>query len=135
MLPGDQGPVWTFGTLPIISIPDPNLVAWWTFDEGRGTRGVDWSGHGHHAGFTGAAQWVDGYDGTALSFSGQGQYLEATGYPGVLGKHERTTAAWIRTTELGDIMAWALQTAPSISACKVSGWSAIAWVPGRTHVG
>jgi regulation of enolase protein 1 (concanavalin A-like superfamily) len=105
-----KGPVWTFGTLPIISIPDPNLVAWWTFDEGRGTRGVDWSGHGHHAGFTGAAQWVDGYDGTALSFSGQGQYLEATGYPGVLGKRDRTTAAWIRTTELGDIMAWGLQT-------------------------
>jgi len=105
-----KGPIWTFGTLPIIPVADPNLVAWWTFDEGRGTRGVDWSGHGHHAGFTGSAQWAQGYDGTALNFSGAGQYLEATGYEGVLGTHDRTTAAWIQTTDLGDIMGWGLQT-------------------------
>ena len=105
-----KGPVWTFTTLPIIPVGDPNLVGWWTFDEGRGTRGVDWSGHGHHAGFTGSAQSAEGYNGTALAFSGAGQYLEATGYPGVLGKHDRTVAAWIRTTEIGDIMAWGSQT-------------------------
>ncbi len=106
-----KGPVWSFTTLPEIPLTaDPSLVAWWTFDEGAGNNALDWSGHGHHADFTGAAQWVEGYDGGALLFSGSGQYLEAFGYPGVLGTQDRTVAAWIQTTELGDIMAWGLQT-------------------------
>jgi regulation of enolase protein 1 (concanavalin A-like superfamily) len=107
-----KGPVWTFKTLPEIAVADPNLVGRWTFDEGTGVRAVDWSGHGHHARLpAGGAQWVPGYDGTALGFDGSGgAYLEVPGYPGVLGKRDRTTTAWIQTTRVGDILFWGVQT-------------------------
>jgi hypothetical protein len=105
-----KGGVWTFKTLPEIAVADPNLVGWWTLDEGQGTRAVDWSGHGHHAEFVGPARWAQGYDGTALGPGASGQYLEAFGYPGVLGKKNRTTTAWIKTTAVGDIMGWGLGT-------------------------
>jgi hypothetical protein len=107
-----EGPVWTFTTLPVIPISDPNLVGWWTFDEGRGSRVVDWSGHDHHGTLYGTSAWADGYDGTGMAFNGplSGDYVEITGYPGVLGTQDRTVAAWIQTTTTGDIMAWGLGT-------------------------
>ncbi len=107
-----KGPVWTFMTLPAIAIDDPNLVGWWTFDEGRGSRVVDWSGHGHHGTLHGTPTWADGYDGMGMAFDGplSGDYVEITGYPGVLGKHDRTVAAWIQTATTGDIMGWGLGT-------------------------
>ncbi len=110
-----KGLVWTFTTLPAISIADPNLVGWWTFDEGQGTRTVDWSGHGHHGTLNGTPTWMDGYDGAALAFDGarSGDYIEVHDYPGVLGKRDRTVAAWIQTITTGDIMAWGMATANS----------------------
>ena len=57
-----------------------------------------------------AAQWTQGYDGTALVPCASGQYLEAFGYPGVLGKRDRTVSAWIKTAAVGDIMGWGLGT-------------------------
>jgi regulation of enolase protein 1 (concanavalin A-like superfamily) len=107
-----KGPVWRFTTLPVIPIDDPNLVGWWTFDEGRGSRVVDWSGHGRHGTLIGTPTWADGYDGMGMAFDGplSGDYVEITGYPGVLGKQDRTVAAWIQTTTTGDIVAWGLAT-------------------------
>jgi regulation of enolase protein 1 (concanavalin A-like superfamily) len=106
------GKVWSFRTLPEIPVGDPNLVAWWTFDEGAGVRAVDWSGHGHHAQLPASgAGWAQGYEETALEFDGSAdEYLEATGYVGVLGKTDRTNTAWIQTTQVGDILFWGLQT-------------------------
>ncbi|MHC4581677.1 MAG: hypothetical protein ACYS14_09480, partial [Planctomycetota bacterium] len=40
-----KGDVWSFETLPIVEITEPDLVGWWTLDEGQGTTAVDWSGH------------------------------------------------------------------------------------------
>jgi hypothetical protein len=105
-----KGNVWTFKTLPEIAVTDPSLVGWWTMDEGKGIRAVDWSGHGHHADSVGLAQWAQGYDGTALGPGASGQYLEVFGWPGILGKKDRTCAAWIKTTATGDIMGWGLAT-------------------------
>ncbi len=105
-----KGNVWTFKTLPEIAVADPNLVGWWTMDEGKGTRAVDWSGHGHHADFVGPARWAPGYDETALGPAAVGQYLEVFGWPGILGKKDRTCTAWINTTTTGDIMGWGLGT-------------------------
>ena len=65
-----KGNVWSFRTLPDIPITDPNLVAWWTLDEGTGTVALDWSGHGNHGTFTNDPKWVNGYDGGALQFDG-----------------------------------------------------------------
>jgi hypothetical protein len=107
-----EGPVWTFTTLPDIPISDPNLVGWWTFDEGGGSRVVDWSGHGRHGTVYGTATRVEGYDGTGMAFHGplSGDYVEITDYPGVLGTHDRSVTAWIQTITTGDIMAWGLST-------------------------
>ncbi len=65
-----KGNVWSFRTMPVIPITDPNLVAWWTLDEGSGTAALDWSGHGNHGTFTNDPKWVNGYDGGALQFDG-----------------------------------------------------------------
>ncbi len=105
-----KGTLWTFKTLPTIAVTDPNLVGWWTMDEGKGTRAVDWSGHGHHADFVGPARWAPGYDETALGPTASGQYLEVFGWPGILGKKDRTCSAWIKTSAVGDIMGWGLGT-------------------------
>jgi len=43
-----KGDVWSFTTIPEITITDPNLVGWWTFDECYGTTALDWSGHVNH---------------------------------------------------------------------------------------
>lgn len=72
-----QGDVWRFTTSIIFESIDPNLVGYWKFDEGEGTRVFDWSGNNNH----GAralnndsslidAEWVTGNLGSALRFYG-----------------------------------------------------------------
>jgi hypothetical protein len=69
-----KGNVWSFKTMPDIPITDPNLICWWTLEEGSGTRALDWSGHGNHGDFISNPKWVeDGYDGGALNFDGTGE--------------------------------------------------------------
>ncbi|MHC4585677.1 MAG: hypothetical protein ACYS3N_14190, partial [Planctomycetota bacterium] len=52
-----KGNVWSFSTLPIIEIADPNLIGWWKFDEGSGSTGIDFSGYGNDAKFGGNPEW------------------------------------------------------------------------------
>ena len=92
------GDVWTFTTMPDIPIADPNLIAWWTFDEGVGTTAIDWSGHGNHATLVRAKWAFPGVLGDA-SLEPFGGYAaienltyDTTGLTGV------TVSAWIRTT-------------------------------------
>jgi len=102
----ERGELWSFTTLPEVAVTDPSLTLWWTLDEGEGFTAVDWSGHGHHGAVNGAAQWTDGYQGTALMF-GSDVYVEAADYPGVTGTDARTLCAWIRTTTANrTIMSW-----------------------------
>jgi hypothetical protein len=103
-----EGEVWRFSTIPEMAVTNPNLTLWWMLDEGGGTTAVDWSGHGHHGTLNGDAQWVDGYQGTALMF-GQDVYVEAAGYEGVAGTDPRTLCAWIKTSVANTnmtIMSW-----------------------------
>ncbi len=103
-----KGSVWTFKTLPVIApAADPNLAGWWTFDEGAGTRAVDWSGHGRHGLLNpaGSPTWVQGYDGTALAFDGNrsGDYVTINGYFGILGNNPFTIALWAKSTSTDDL--------------------------------
>ena len=99
------GPVWTFTTMPVVSVADPNLVVLWTLDEGKGKTVVDWSGHGNNGHVNGAAQWVEGYQGTALKL-GASIYVESP-YEGITGTAARTCCAWIKTTSTNrNIMSW-----------------------------
>jgi len=66
-----KGEVWSFRTMPEIPVADdPNLILWYTLDEGSGTTAVDWSGHEHHGTIFGQPQWADGVHGGALDFDG-----------------------------------------------------------------
>jgi hypothetical protein len=112
-----KGPVWTFRTRPQIPVADdPNLIGHWTFDEGAGSYAVDWSGHGHRGQFNpaGSPTWVEGYEGTALSFDGDesGDYVAIDGYTGILGNNPFTITAWVKATDAGDrtIMCWGAST-------------------------
>ncbi len=62
-----KGDVWSFRTIPIIAISDPDLIGWWKLDEGMGTTALDFSGHNHHGTISGP-DWAPGYDGGALDF-------------------------------------------------------------------
>ncbi len=70
-----KGDVWSFETVPVIAGTDPNLVGWWKFDEGFGTKAVDWSGQNNHADLVGGPQWIVGYDGGALKLDGSDDYV------------------------------------------------------------
>ncbi len=51
---------------------DPDLLAWWKFDDGMGTIAVDSSGKGNDGTFVGDPEWVAGKFGSGLLFDGQG---------------------------------------------------------------
>jgi len=95
-----KGDVWSFATLPTVEITDPDLVGWWTFDEGQGTTAVDWSGHDNHGNLVGDPQWVAGQDGDALEFDGD-SWLDF-GTPNSLQIAQAITiACWVNPAALG----------------------------------
>jgi len=95
------GSVWHFRTMPDIPISDPTLVGWWKFDEGAGTFIIDWSGYNNNGSIRGNPQWVDGHDGGALKFDGNGDYVEIA-YSPKLGLNDFTVSAWVNiATEPG----------------------------------
>ncbi|MHC4584939.1 MAG: LamG-like jellyroll fold domain-containing protein, partial [Planctomycetota bacterium] len=51
---------------------DPDLLAWWKFDDGTGTIAVDSSGNGNNGVFIQDPEWVAGKFGSGLLFDGQG---------------------------------------------------------------
>ncbi len=65
-----RGDIWSFTTIPDVAVTDPDLLGWWTLDEGAGATAVDWSGHSHHGRILGAAEWTDGVQGGALYLAG-----------------------------------------------------------------
>ena len=90
-----KGDVWSFRTLPIIAITDPNLLGWWMLDEGYGTTVLDWSGHGSHGTLEGDPQWVAGYDGDALDLDGAGDNVYAAAIN--LPTNAFTVALWFNS--------------------------------------
>jgi hypothetical protein len=83
------GDIWSFTTIPIILITDPDLLGWWKLDEGSGTVAIDWSGHDNHGtinnlsgglGADGSVWDTDPEHGTIASFNGDdttGAYISA----------------------------------------------------------
>ena len=110
----NKGDVLSLQTFPEIqiAITDPNLVGWWKLDEGLGSVAVvDLSGHGHHGDVVGDSQWIAGYDGDALEFSGVG-YVQMKNYKGVLGTHAFSVSIWLKTsnTALQELLWWGTQS-------------------------
>ena len=93
-----KGDVWSFATRPAISIVDPNLVGWWKVDEGSGTTALDWSGHDNHATLVDGPQWVEGYFGGALEFSGS-NYATMDPVANDIKGNNITLSGWVKTTD------------------------------------
>ena len=75
--------------------PDPaGLVAKYTFDGDAN----DSSGNGLHGILMGGPTFVLGNSGQAISFDGVDDYVEITGYKGILGPNAVTVTAWVKTT-------------------------------------
>jgi len=93
-----KGDVWSFTTMPEIPITDPNLIGWWTLDEGMGTTAVDWSGHGNHGVLFGPEWAVPGLLGdAALNLRGGYVAIQNLSYNST-DNTEVTVCAWIRTS-------------------------------------
>jgi hypothetical protein len=103
-----QGSVWTFSTLGVLPILDPDLLGWWKLDEASGNTAIDWSGHENHGeilnldgglGDDGAV-WVDDPDqGTVLTFNGNdvtGAVVKAGKIPAIGANDSFTWSFWAR---------------------------------------
>jgi subtilisin family serine protease len=91
-----KGDVWSFK--PNILITDPDLMGWWKLDDGMDTTAIDSSGNDNHGTlFNGPgwinAQWVLGYDGSALEFDGVDDYVDIP-YPIIPASY--TISAWVK---------------------------------------
>jgi hypothetical protein len=100
-----KGDVWSFRTIKEITISDPNLVGWWSFNEDAGDKAIDWSGNGNHGTLAGETKRLIGYDLNALEFNGRSDYVDmgSNGINGVFdsGSTVFTVTGWIRPSLLG----------------------------------
>jgi hypothetical protein len=95
-----KGEVWSFRTVPDIPINDPNLVGFWSLDEGSGIFAVDWSGHDNHGDFVGEPKWVDGYDGGGLELDGN-SWVDCGTTATLQIAGPITIACWVKPAALG----------------------------------
>jgi uncharacterized repeat protein (TIGR01451 family) len=91
------------GTLALVSATaqassDDGLVAKWHFDEGSGSIAKDSSGNGNDGTIYGAT-WVDRKYGKALSFDGNGDYVEITPQSDVSAIGDFTISVWTKLTD------------------------------------
>ncbi len=90
----------------MVDAADPNLVGWWRLNEGSGTVAIDSSGNNLNGELVDGPVWVGGVQGTALQFI-EGSHVAVPGYEGILGTHERTSAAWINVNKTSaSILTW-----------------------------
>jgi len=95
-----KGDVWSFKTLPVITITDPNLIGYWKFDESSGDTAIDFSGYGNDGQIGGDPERVEGVIGSALDLDGD--YVSIDGVVDDITNNNITLSAWIRTTQPGE---------------------------------
>ena len=96
-----KGDVWSFSTLPIIEITDPNLIGYWKFDEAAGDTVLDFSGYGNDGTLGGTPIRVEGILGGALNLTGD-DYVAIDDVYDDITSTNITLSAWIRTTQGGE---------------------------------
>jgi len=82
-----------------IAASNPNLVAWWKFDEGAGNIAHDASGHGYHGILYGDPQWGDGQ----LVLDGIDDYVELPIGSLISSLSECTITARVSWSAQGDL--------------------------------
>jgi regulation of enolase protein 1 (concanavalin A-like superfamily) len=111
------GEIWCFRTMPETPITNPNLVGWWKLDEGEGTMALDWSGNSNHGTILGGAEWVEGYDGGALGFDGQDDYVDLPIGSIISSLTDSTFAIWANFVNIGGnwVRLWDFGTGTSVN--------------------
>ena len=101
-----KGDVWSFSTLPEIPITDPNLVSWYKFEAGGGTKVIDFSGHGNHGDIIDNVLWVPGQFNLALEFLGDDEgHVELPA--GMVTTASGSILMWVNTDQTGNAgMLW-----------------------------
>ena len=82
------GDLWSFNT--------GRLIAWWKLDDGSGNTVADSSGFGRNGKLIGDPNWIDGITSGALSFDGDGDYVDMGKDPAFDIKKQITVSAWIK---------------------------------------
>jgi len=76
-------------------LSDPDLVGWWTFDEGAGTIAADSSPNGNYVTAYGGAEWIPGVYGSAIDFDGTDDYV-GTGQSFLNDVDAFTLGCWLK---------------------------------------
>lgn len=107
------------GPIDVVDAPaaDVGLVAYWSFDEGKGTTVPDHSGKGLDGVLTGGTWIPDGHFGGALYLT-RGDYLTVPNFPAATP--DWTVSAWVRyaAADIGSD----LSTIASTETPKTGGW-------------
>ena len=96
---------------------DPDLAAYWKFDDGSGTTAFDSSGNGNNGIFNGDPQWVAGKFGGALEFNGN-DYVNCGNGPSLQIQAQITIAFWFKVQAFSNT--WEAFLAKSDSAYRAS---------------
>src|SRR4030042_5271152 len=96
---------------------DPDLAAYWKFDEGSGTTAFGSSGNGNDGIFNGNPQWVAGKFGGALEFNGD-DYLNCGNGPSLQIQAQITIAFWFKVQAFSNT--WEAFLAKSDGAYRAS---------------
>jgi hypothetical protein len=78
-------------------------AAWWKFDEGWGTKAYDSSGNGNTGRLVGGPTWTKGSYGTALSFSGAGQYVSVRERSSLEFSNVFSVSFWIKASDVPNV--------------------------------
>ncbi|WP_375140482.1 DUF5695 domain-containing protein [Cohnella herbarum] len=83
------------------SLPVPEVVAKYLFNETSGTAASDSSGNGKHATLTGGTTWAAGHAGNALSLNGSNAYANLPN--GIVSNlNDFTIATWVKVNSLSN---------------------------------
>jgi len=97
-----RGAIWSFKTIPVVPITDPNLLCWWKFDEIVGSTINDYSGYDHFGTVRGATLKAAGRVDKALYFGGDGDYVvDETAAEYLNGLSAITVCMWIKADQIG----------------------------------
>jgi hypothetical protein len=77
---------------------DPDLVGWWTFEEGSGDQVADAAGKNHGGKFVGAIQWTDGKVGGGIQVGGGKSGVEVADAEDLRIAGDLTMAIWVKRT-------------------------------------
>jgi hypothetical protein len=87
------------GKARAFNINDPDLIAYWSFNEGGGTVAAELSENSYDGTLRGGTSWTEGIYGSALHFNGNDAYVE-TGRSFLNGLDGFTLAGWVSASNI-----------------------------------